>query len=415
MSDNKYTPPEVVIAKGDILFIDTCIFDSFKYSFDTPHFKSLYDLRQELGFVVVISSVVESEVLSHIERDYARTLSGARKIDDDIGSDYAVEFKSVIEQVSVMIAQTKSKVLTSWELFKKRLGVVVLPYDMVSTTEIFQRYFDVSPPFDAKTKSEFPDAFSAIALEKYKTSIGAGQCVIVSTDGIFAKYGDIYPGCIVFKRLQEFIASAARNKKHAQPTIVVPASVPPPPVPDPTISLLPVVEAADEPAAFPEEISNAEVFKDEEDLQADDAELMAQIYKNLTKLISDNRSEIENAVSVYVEGLSFDVHGSLYVDDEYMEVEHVFLQSFRIDDVDADSQTARLEVTIDLTACVSYTCSVWDSVDREYVSMGSSSTPLDGSYTGFVEISYSNTDIDVDGVEFEALSDISIEAELDYD
>ena len=420
MSESKkYTPPDVTIQTGDIVFIDTCIFDSFKYSFDSAYFKSLAAHRAARGFVVVISAVVEREVLSHIERDYSTLQSAADRFNAQVGSDYSPAFSSLISDLKQQAGETKEVVLAAWGQFKAALGVIVLPFDLVSMQDVFERYFDVSPPFDAKTKSEIPDAFSAIAIEKFQLQSGAGQIVIISTDGIFSKCDDLYPNWFVFKRLQEFLDSIARNQPTTIPKVIVvdpsldkpseasltrleQGPVPEEPVPTPPLPVavaMPVipVEAIQTPEEEPEEDPAVEIGID---------------YEALKRVVSLNKEHIEEAIYEYVENLTFEVHGSFDYDDEQVEVSSVRLDSFRIDEVNMEEQRARISVDVALDAEVSFSCSTWDSIDREYVFLDSSGESISGEYSGFIEILFEGEDVDVVEVEFEALNGLAFAGEL---
>lgn len=420
MSEPKrYVPPDVAIQAGDVVFIDTCIFDSFKYSFDSTYFKSLESHRAALGFVVVISAVVEREVLSHIDRDFSGLHSAADKLNTQVGSDYSSHFENIISELKQRAVETKEVVLAAWGQFKAALGVVVLPFELVTMQDIFERYFDVSPPFDAKTKSEIPDAFSAIAIEKYQAQNSSGQIVIISTDGIFSKCGELYPNWFVFKRLQDFLDSIARTQPTLISSIVVEPTVldlaventlppleliPLPAVPVPTPSL---------PVAVNKPRAPDEVTQEQGDEPEEDPVLQARLdHDALMRVVSLNTGLIEQAIFDYVGTLAFEIHGGFAYEDEQVEVSEVRLKSFRIDEIKADEQWARIAVDISLNADVSFSCSVWDSVDREYVFLDSSSGSISGAYSGFVEISYEAEDIDVVDVEFEALNNLSVEGEL---
>lgn len=420
MSESKkYTPPNVAIQAGDIVFIDTCIFDSFKYSFDSPTFKSFAAHRASLGFVVVISAVVEREVLSHIERDYAGLQSRADQFDDSIGSDYSSDFEPLISQLKLQAAAAKESVLAAWEKFKENLGVVVLPFDLVTVQDIFDRYFDVSPPFDAKTKEEFPDAFSAIAIEKYQAQCGANQIVIISTDGIFSKCGELYPNWFVFKRILEFLESITRNQPAKNPTVLVASTSPDKPAEDSVRCLeqgpVPAVPEPSPPlpVAVEQPIAPVKAIQDSDDeFEVDPAVQIGIYYESLKRVVELNKDKIEEAIYEYVENINFEVHGSFQYENEQVEVSSVRLDSFRIDEVNINDQQARISVDVALDACVSFSCSTWDSIDREYIYLDSSGESISGEYSGFIEILFDGEEVDVVEVEFEALNGLAFAGEL---
>lgn len=433
MSDKKYIPPEVVIKKGDIVFIDTCIFDSFKYSFESQYFKSLATHRAALDFLVVVSAVVEKEVLSHILRDFTNLETTASKFDDQVGSDYASDFTELISSLKQKAGETRERVLTAWAAFKEVLGVVVLPYELVTMQDVFDRYFDVKPPFDAKTKSEIPDAFSAIAIEKFQAQHGSGQVVVISTDGIFSKCETIYPNWFVFKRLQDFLESVVRNQPAQTQTVVVATSipsvlVPPPPVvvhappvfnlnslpvyPQPPVVLPGIIDPL--PGIDGGEVEHVAEETEAEDVEWDEDELkwMRDELVQFNRVVTLNKAEIEQAISDSIEGLAFEVHGEHYYDDEQVSVSSVELQSFRVDEINMEDQRARIAVDIVLDAEAHYSCSVWDSVDREYIYLDSSADSIGGEYSGFIEVSFEDEALDVEDVEFEALNHLEIRGEL---
>lgn len=186
---------KVRIAAGSILGIslDTSIFDRYGCNLNYASLRKL-DQFQGGQIRVLISEIVSNEVQTHIRRDAAETQRELKKIirahqrrwalaDQDVAVPATFKLQdnpevTAQEQFAGFVAATAAELVPSTE------PNTVAP-------EVIRRYFAAEVPFEdnEKKKSEFPDAFALLSLEARAAAAGQ-QILCVSGDSGWSKFAD---------------------------------------------------------------------------------------------------------------------------------------------------------------------------------------------------------------------------------
>ncbi len=160
-----------LVATGAIsaMTVDTNIFDEKKMHFNSSPLRQIRTLGNR-RFRFILSGTVADEVRSHLVKSIDDALRGARKA---VGKALAA-FDTKTPTLDDLIAQTAGE-KTPEEAAARRFGEfltdtncdVIDDASLVSTKEIFEAYFAGKPPFGSGAKkNEFPDALALNGLEK---------------------------------------------------------------------------------------------------------------------------------------------------------------------------------------------------------------------------------------------------------
>lgn len=147
------------------LFLDTNIYDGASYSFRNSAFNQLREYASHGELNLVINSVVEGEVQSHIKRDIkdaaknlnkaitARLFSGFRNIDG---------FSQLLEKREPN--DWTDACLREFDTLLRECCVDHISTDNIDVEGILSDYFNQRPPFEEKKPEEFKDAIAVASL-----------------------------------------------------------------------------------------------------------------------------------------------------------------------------------------------------------------------------------------------------------
>lgn len=223
--------------------------------------------------------------------------------------------------------------------FIEASGAITIPVKLASMEELVKSYFSATPPFDATgaKKNEFPDAIALLSLEAWAMKAGK-QVLAVSQDGGWA----------------EFAATS---------------------------------EHVDVEKDFAKALQIVQEHADEARAQIDTI-LRAVDGGTLPRLAADIEARLRGAMPywpVHGEG-----GGSFYLELDSAELEyasHILTKDHDGYDITivrmGSSQiVARIGAQFSATAKAEFSLSVWDSVDKEHVGMGSESAELEVDFDG---------------------------------
>ncbi len=200
------------------IFLDTTVFDQNSHNYSSTAFQRLAALVNENRIKIYITKITQREIESHIKKHVEaaqlsimtalnshRFLKSVRHLSID-----AVNKGLDVEEVT----KTLLKQFRDW---LSEMSVTVLPVERVSVEEIFDRYFDSNPPFEAKEKkkAEFPDAFALAALEGWCQEHGA-KMYIISSDGGMSAACEASRALKSVKSLPEFLDLISQGEKLAE-------------------------------------------------------------------------------------------------------------------------------------------------------------------------------------------------------
>lgn len=147
--------------------MDTTVFDQNSHDYSSAAFKKLGELIKEKKVRLYITTIIKGEVETHIRRQVE---SAQASIETTL---YKHRFLKHSQHPSVSKVfggmDTEEVIDELGEQFRNwltEMSVEFIPMD-VSIDNVFDKYFDRTPPFSDKKKEEFPDAFNIAALEKW--------------------------------------------------------------------------------------------------------------------------------------------------------------------------------------------------------------------------------------------------------
>lgn len=150
------------------VFIDTEVFMRNNFNFKHRSFRKLIE-DVEVGLVsVYLTEVVKEEVISNI----------CKKVHEDVKSSQKQfikkarilnnldEYKNIFN-ISDDIDNITKSLLIRFDEFLEDVDATIISINTVFPSEIFEKYFNETPPFSKRKKDEFPDAFSLMALQNF--------------------------------------------------------------------------------------------------------------------------------------------------------------------------------------------------------------------------------------------------------
>lgn len=198
------------------VFIDTTVFDQSAHNYRSTAFQRLAELVKEKSIAIYMTTITVREVESHIKR-------GVKTAQDNIRAAFSkhkllksVEHPSVSAvSTGVNVEEVTEALLAQFRGWMSELSVGIIPIEGLSVEQVFERYFEQAPPFSEKKKSEFPDAFTVAALERWCQENSA-RMYVVSSDG------DMYSACQASQPLNpclslaEFLEIQTRGQQFAE-------------------------------------------------------------------------------------------------------------------------------------------------------------------------------------------------------
>ncbi|RWR09179.1 PIN domain-containing protein [Paenirhodobacter populi] len=305
--------------------IDTTVFDSKQKDFRRTDFRSISQIRTR-NTPILITDVIANEMVAHLEVEAANT---QRALKTALRSNNLRWFRqSPADEHSALFIDKDPQEFAKSEFddFAKAVGAEVIKVADTpdGLAELFRRYFAVQTPFAKKEsrKQEFPDAAALLCLEEYAKAKGK-LVICVAQD----------------KAWKDF---AARS--------------------DHLVTVFPLTEALG---------IYSEAFKD--------ADLADKIVKLWLDGKEPNFEEaVRDAIIERLTYVDYDVDANCSVefeaepmDAQLKEILMGTLTNPVVLTADDDTVTFSIEVNIKADFEALFNFSIWDSIDRESVGMGS--------------------------------------------
>lgn len=211
------------IADGTILAVsvDTSIFDRYGSNLSYPALTALAQFPTR-GVDVILSEVVEGEVVAHIRRDATETQRALKSAINKHRKRWSLSAADATAPAGFAVAADPGQMAQAqFDAFVAAVGAEILPASEPDTVaaEVLRRYFAFEPPFkdSEKKKNEFPDAFALLSLEARAEQDGHTILCVSGDDGWmeFAE-GSAHLACIkdiekLLSLLHEADAAIAEN------------------------------------------------------------------------------------------------------------------------------------------------------------------------------------------------------------
>lgn len=147
------------------VFLDTNIYDASNYSFNNELFRQLRSYAVANDLTLVINSVIEGEVRSHIKRDVKEA---AKELNKVITGRRFAGFRN-LNGFSQLLEKREPAIwvetcLCGFDQLLSDCYVDRITVDGISVEKIMEDYFAQNPPFDIKKPDEFKDAIAVASL-----------------------------------------------------------------------------------------------------------------------------------------------------------------------------------------------------------------------------------------------------------
>ncbi len=317
MSDKKY----------DALLVDTSIYDANALRLEKGLLGKLTQFRKS-PIDLLMPDVIRNEVRAHLEQKIKAARSALEKSLNDAGDHLFFDGSALNDAKKILIDSKEIEGLADSRLenFIAHTGALTLECgDYLLVSSLLKQYFSNSPPFaeTGKKKNEFPDAIVLMAVESWAASKNK-NVLAVAKDGDWAKF------CETSERIDHFEDLGAALDVFNQETA---------------------------PYALLANLEHA--------LKTDSAQaFLSGIEYGLTRALDDFTPDQEAESHLYWEPDGS--HG-------WFKDFHLIDNEFRIVDVNIEEDWIVLEASTSITveAEGDFSLSIYDSIDRDYVPMGS--------------------------------------------
>jgi PIN domain len=258
---------------------------------------------------------------------------------------FSSEVLASLESTHSGIPSAEASAKARLDAFVVNTGAQIVPADQTDIKELLQLYFAPSPPFEAsgKKKHEFPDAIALLSLEAWAKSNDL-KILAISDDGGWSSFADTSEFIDVEKDLA--VALQKLQGQAAQARAIVSA-------------LLADFDAGTRP------------------------ELLQAITDGISDAVESLAVEPVASAAYQCEAematLTYDNFRFLRDDDQY---------ELAIVQIGKDKIVAKIDISITATASADFDFVVWDSVDKQYVPIGSTLAKTDAEFEAATLITF---------------------------
>ncbi len=187
--------------------IDTDVIQGLGFKFSEGALRAL-PWQRPSWLTIQQTEIVEREVHAHRMDPVTRATKELHSTIANLQRLSGLNFSPVIAQVDTLAPEVVASrnCSTEFKAFVASLGGGVLPIGGPDLArQLFDRYFEELAPFEARKKSEFPDAAALLTLENHAKAIQK-QGIVISKDGGWADFAKGSDWLYCVKSLDEFAA-----------------------------------------------------------------------------------------------------------------------------------------------------------------------------------------------------------------
>lgn len=191
------------------VFIDTSVFKAENYFAPHNRIHTLSEFCSKGQITILMPAITEQEIRKHIKSDISSAYKAFNKECKALRNLKGMDDICRKGRERFHIANA----IAEFDKFLKRGTVISLNYyKCADVQKVFEAYFTQEPPFsEGKKKSEFPDAFVLVGLERYAEKIGS-KVIVLSEDGDFGKYKSPYLEMLDYKTYVDMLLSDEEEK-----------------------------------------------------------------------------------------------------------------------------------------------------------------------------------------------------------
>lgn len=194
--------------------LDTSIFDSLQLGLESGLLSRLSQFKHT-NIKFVLSELVKNELFEHLKINLEETKTSFKQKLRLAGDNWQYGKKERLELEEKMFSLDTTEMATKrLEDFKVLSEFELASVDLVSIRELINMYFNIKPPFETKKdkKSEFPDATALLSLEawckKNKTKM-----IVVSKDHGWKKFSEASDSLFYLDDLAECMSVFNNNAR----------------------------------------------------------------------------------------------------------------------------------------------------------------------------------------------------------
>ncbi|MFP3891196.1 MAG: PIN domain-containing protein [Ralstonia sp.] len=205
---------QIVAGEITALTLDTSIFDRAGLAMEAGLLAQLSQFRDS-DIRLVIASTVANEVRRHLAENAEKATGALQNALRDTGRHQALPAavqQQVAEAVDAASMETRNRACQRFDDWVARVGATVLnEAQFASIAEVMRRYEAAEPPFGASgnKKHEFPDAVALSTLEGWATTNGT-KILAVTQDNDWRRYGAQSRRLVVVDDLADALAGLQR-------------------------------------------------------------------------------------------------------------------------------------------------------------------------------------------------------------
>ncbi len=156
------------------VFIDTNVYKKLNFNFDERNsvFKSFIDIIKKEEVKNVIISVIDNEIIMHLNRRLEENRKGIKK--------YCKWISNVI--ADEIIEENLNKELKDYKKFKRNSLSEVIEVKDINPEIVLDKYFNRIPPFEDSKQNEFKDAFFIEGILKYAEDNCLKEFAVITMD-----------------------------------------------------------------------------------------------------------------------------------------------------------------------------------------------------------------------------------------
>ncbi|MGY2849309.1 hypothetical protein ACVIWU_000807 [Bradyrhizobium sp. USDA 4509] len=189
----------------DQVFIDTQAYHRERYDWQSKSCNRLKELVRSGQLQVLTTSITRSEARSKIRESLVNARAALKKHDVVLG-----QLENAKAVAALDAAEAEARLQSLFDTFMREVRVIEVPLSK-NVDKIFDDYFHERPPFSAKKKSEFPDAFVVSSLQERAQKTGK-KIYVVSGDPDLKACCAHVPELIIVEGLSDIISKATVAK-----------------------------------------------------------------------------------------------------------------------------------------------------------------------------------------------------------
>lgn len=199
------------MAIPSLVFIDTCVFESQHFDFESTLVASFVQAARSRGVTLLMPDPTRGEIVRHMEEKSKEALQAL-----DTARRKAPFLKAAKLFPEATLWDTQAVALEHFKSFLGRFEKVeLLNYEGVDVARVMTWYEARTAPFSDKKRKEFPDAFAIEILNHYAIEVGQPVAVI-SHDKDMKFACERYTSLFHWETLAPFTELLLIQEKHEQ-------------------------------------------------------------------------------------------------------------------------------------------------------------------------------------------------------